>query len=170
MNITTLSAPLVIHSLPSHHTIQQSLLDCLNTLPHNSINHTDRITKTDWETDQQRPYWDILRPHITPIIHQFTQQSDILDYQLSEPWYQQYYQNDAHNWHRHPHSVYNVVYYLELPHDAHPTVLRNPLNITQMITPNVQEGDILIFPSFITHSSPPNPSVQRKTIIAFNIV
>ena len=168
MNIITLSAPLVTVSLPQ--SIQQPLLDCLDTLPNHIINHTDRVTKTDWELDQPRPYWQLLHPHIIPVIDTFTQQVDIQDYTLSEPWFQQYHQTDTHCWHRHPKSVYNVVYYLELPPDSHPTVLRNPLNIQQMITPNVQQGDLLIFPSFITHCSPPNPSTHRKSIIAFNIV
>jgi hypothetical protein len=168
MNIITLSAPLVIVALPQ--SIQQPLLDCLDTLPNHTINYADKVTKTDWKTDNPRPYWQLLHPHIIPVLDTFTQKVDIQDYTLSEPWFQQYHKTDTHGWHRHPQSVYNVVYYLELPHDSHPTVLRNPLNIQQMITPNVQQGDLLIFPAFITHCSPPNPSSQRKSIIAFNIV
>ena len=177
MNISLLGVPIITIPFQHHTTVQQPLLHCLEQLPQTYIMNEDSISKSDWDTSvkfgndvQERPYWNILQPHIDQTIKDAMKRVDITDFQYSVPWYQQYQKKDHHGWHRHPFATYNVVYYVELPQDAHPTVLRNPVDVTQMITPNVSEGDIFIFPSCLTHCSPPNPSTQRKTIIAFNIV
>ena len=180
INIQTVAAPIVIAKFPEHELFQQDVLAAIDSMPDHSIcAGDDQITKTDyWEAgpekrpDIGRPYWDIIAPYMKDLIRTISKQIDLDHFQWGEygqAWYQQYYQTDAHSWHRHPLSVYNVVYYLELPSDAPPTLLRNPLDTTQHLEPPVKEGDIIVFPSFIKHCSPPSRSTERKTIIAFNL-
>lgn len=172
--IDTIPAPIMVFDVPNHTHIKHQMLDAINQMPVSSIQtNYDKITNTDWDYDnhQQRQYWDILLPHLDQLLKQEFVHIDLPQgFKISNCWYQQYYNTDTHHWHRHAGSTYNCVYYLELPHDAPPTMIRNPISINQTYTPSVQEGQLLIFPSIFAHCSPPNQSQHRKTIIAFNIV
>jgi hypothetical protein len=81
---------------------------------------------------------------------------------------QQYYKKDTHDWHNHNCS-WSAVYYVELSKDSPRTQLIEPYS-SNIITPNVNEGDILIMPGNVEHCSPPNQSDNRKTIISFNFI
>lgn len=96
-------------------------------------------------------------------------------YELSEPyglsmdlnksrtwWFQQYFQNSDFGWHQHS-GHWACVYYLELPEMTEATEF---LNYGQF---NVEEGDVIFFPTFLTHRAPIIKSNQRKTIIATNV-
>ena len=172
--IDTIPAPIMLIDMPDHHTNKQLLLDAINQMPNLSIKtDNDQITKSDWEYDHntKRDYWDILLPSINTLIQEEVSKLNLTNgIKVSNCWYQQYYMNDTHSWHRHQGTTYNCVYYLELPSDAPTTMLRNPLDIDQTFTPQAIEGQVLIFPSLFSHTSLPNQSKQRKTIIAFNIV
>jgi len=87
---------------------------------------------------------------------------------LSNYWFQQYETNHYHSWHRHLMFEYAAVYYLELQDSNEGTWFRNDMT-KEIIKPNVKEGDILIFPGHISHSSPPIISNKRKSIISMNI-
>ena len=84
---------------------------------------------------------------------------------LKQLWFQQYIQNDSHQWHIHE-SNFTGVYYVELNDEEN--------NKTELIsgdtklTPEVKEGDICIFPSFVVHRCPLIQSTKRKTIISYN--
>ena len=157
--------PIVVYEFKQHQKLKQPLLNSIQSMPAYSINN---ISKCDYNSGYTKPYWNILSPAIKLTIHNILSKLDITDGKLSTPWYQQYHTNDSHNWHRHPNCTYNVVYYLELPGNTPPTLLRHPLT-KELITPSVHEGSILLFPSCIQHCSPINQSTHRKTIIAFNI-
>ena len=182
MNISLVGCPLITIPFQHHLTLKQPLLHCLEQLPQTSVITGAKITKSDWNDNEHigethnpfaqqepKPYWNILYPEIKHTIDQAMKAVDITDFYCSNPWYQQYTTKDFHAWHRHPFAVYNVVYYLELPPNCPPTILRNPTDTKQIITPNVKEGDILIFPSCLVHGSPINETKLRKSIIAFNL-
>lgn len=76
-------------------------------------------------------------------------------------WFQQYEQTTEFGWHTHNLDM-SCVYYVELP---------EPNEATEFLhfgTFPVEEGDVITFPSFIAHRSPPIKSNKRKTIIACN--
>ena len=39
----------------------------------------------------------------------------------------------------------------------------------QFYTPNVREGDMILFPSYIMHQALPNKSEKRRTVISYNL-
>ena len=128
------------------------------------------ITRTDYYNQQDLPdYWKILTPYVKPLVNKAAEILDLSSYGITLPWYQQYYMNDTHYWHRHPNSFYNFVYYVELPDDAPPTVFRNPFNKDQTHIPPAKEGQVIVFPATLNHCSPPSQSSDRKTIIAWNV-
>ena len=81
-------------------------------------------------------------------------------------WYHQYAKNSVHNWHIHGEN-YTGVYYLELPDDTPKTELIDQYD--KKITVEANEGDVVIFPSFIIHRGPKVLNDSRKTIISFNL-
>ena len=87
---------------------------------------------------------------------------------ITDAWFQQYKENDAHEWHIHGNASWACVYYLELPEGAPGTEIKEPFT-EKILRPDVSEGDILIFPGQTMHRSPPNEVDKRKTIIAFNL-
>ena len=91
-----------------------------------------------------------------------------VEYAIDELWFQQYVQGGYHGWHAHG-SSFTAVYYLELNADAPRTELVEPYMQGKKIVADVQEGDLLLFPSFVIHRAPKIVSDTRKTIISFNI-
>jgi hypothetical protein len=88
---------------------------------------------------------------------------------IDKIWFQQYVNGNTHGWHTHGNN-FTGVYYLELPNDAPKTQLVNPFSQTEIFEPDVKEGKIIIFPSYVIHRAPlvSNQNL-RKTIISFNV-
>jgi hypothetical protein len=59
------------------------------------------------------------------------------------------------------------VYYLDFPKDSSKTEWIDPMDIT-VHQFDVEEGDIITFPSWIIHRAPENKSNDIKTIISWN--
>jgi hypothetical protein len=83
-------------------------------------------------------------------------------------WFQQYTKQDYHTWHRHPGTDWGFVYYVELPKDGPVTEFRNPLNQDETFTPDIKEGQFLLFPGLLEHRSNENQSNHRKTVVVTN--
>ena len=81
-------------------------------------------------------------------------------------WFQQYANGSQHGWHIHGDHM-TAVYYLDLPKDSPKTEWINPMDNT-VNQFDVEEGDIIIFPSWIVHRAPINESNNMKTIISWN--
>jgi hypothetical protein len=88
--------------------------------------------------------------------------------QLVSMWFQQYNIGGFHDWHVHPYCHFTNIYFVELPDSKLTTQIKNPFNNHSIMDVVVNEGDILTFPSFFSHSSPLTET-NRKTIISFNI-
>ena len=172
IQVCQIPSPYLLINFLEHKEIKELLLSTIEEFANKeSVNDSGGIiSRTDYYNQQDIPrYWEILVPLIKPLVEKATEILDVPKYQVTLPWYQQYYKNDTHNWHRHPQSFYNFVYYLELPEDAPPTIFRNPFNKEEIHTPPAKEGQVIVFPATIHHCSPPSESNDRKSIIAWNI-
>lgn len=89
-------------------------------------------------------------------------------HEIRELWFQQYLNNDTHGWHIHG-SNFTAIYYIELNEASPLTELICPFSLNKKIVPNIKEGDILIFPSYVIHRAPRINNNIRKTIISFNL-
>jgi hypothetical protein len=173
-----LDVPFIVSKFKEHNHVKDTILDLISKQP--SVEETgkiagyqnnDRIFKTDWYVNSVDPreYWKFLFPyldnHMAPVFANLYLKSCI----YTNYWFQQYETLDTHGWHRHDRTFYSNVYYLELPKDGPRTIFKNPFNGEEIIHPDVEEGDILTFPSIVEHCSMPNVSSGRKTIISFNI-
>lgn len=154
----------------AHHDAIKSEL--LHAIDNESDVTTDclEISKLDWHNceDFDNRAWvkiilDKLDQHFNGILPSigYTQTH------ITQLWFQQYNENDTHKWHVHGDN-YTGVYYLEFPVGSPTTQIIDHNNTT--IDVNAREGDIIVFPSFFVHRSPPVSSKLRKTIISFNLL
>ena len=166
--------PIFITKYKKHAENKSLLLDMIHNADYTLVNNEendDLISKTDWFVDvkKRREYWEYFYPTIKDSMNDlFDNKIKYNGWKLKNYWFQQYKQNDVHEWHWHPETFWNNVYFLELPNGTSGTEMRLTWSNDDFI-PKVEEGDIITFPSIIKHRSPPNTG-GRKTVIAFNIM
>lgn len=155
----------------AHSTIKHELLNLIDQSPAQAmINEIDNlnITKADWDnaTDFSRPWVQFLLKDLQPHLGNIFKFMGFDMFKIHEIWFQQYNQQASHGWHTHGSNFTNV-YYVELEEDAPRTVLINPYT-REEFSPDVKEGQTLVFPSYVIHKSPDDFFENRKTIISWN--
>jgi len=89
-------------------------------------------------------------------------------------WATVHHHCQAHLAHTHPDNMLSAVYYVRMPSVAGKLVLedprgpRPPFDNRMYIRPN--EGDIILFPSWLTHYVSPTAGSEERISIAFNLV
>ena len=93
----------------------------------------------------------------------------------SEVWFQKYESSMDHAVHNHGPGGFSSVCFIEYDkHNHNPTTFISPFGnyITgelERYQPDVEEGDIIFFPSNLLHYAPTNLSKITRTIISFNL-
>jgi len=175
VEINNLSVPMAIDKFSDHDKIKVKLLQDIDISDNekfklNKKYYNDNIHKLDWHKNQdfERPWVNFFLPFLNKQISKMIKPLGFENFTLPVVWYQQYLKNGKHGWHVHG-SNYTGIYYLEMSEDSPKTQIVNPSDMKNVIDLNVQEGDFVIFPSFVVHRAPENISDKRKTIISFNI-
>lgn len=172
MNINNVSIPIFTIPIVEHLSIKDKALSLIAADAGVSANDQDNnISKTDFFLDStvEPEYGKFVLPIIFPYIYR-TLNTYIYscDVTIRRYWYQQYKINESHNLHIHGDTTWACVYYLELPDNGSKTTFQDLIS-KNYYTPNVEEGEILLFPAFLPHTSLPNNSSQQKTVIVCNI-
>ena len=166
-----------IVSFEEHKQIKNKLLDCLKT----TEKYKDKnITELDYELtsneiidtpEYQKLFFKYFNRYIDKFVEPFKQIKTIGGYEVNNCWFQKYYENDYHDWHIHPYSNLSFVYYLQLTDPVYATEFFFPeINSITIKAKDVKEGDVLIFPSQVSHRSPVYTEANsHKIIIAFNL-
>lgn len=160
----------LIDEFKQHTTLKNKLLSSINnSFSEQATDKDNNVNRLDWSQNlnADREWVNILK---NPLQEHFDRCANVLNYKscnIKNIWYQQYIQNNIHNWHIHSDN-YTGVYYLEFDDKkaSKTEILDNDLKINQV---NAKEGDIVIFPSFFIHRSPKIENNTRKTIISFNL-
>jgi len=170
-----LSCFYLISEFTEHQTIKNDILKILDETKTESLTavdeyYSDNISKLDWSNchDFERDWVKRLLPSLNPFLDQLAFASGYKTCKINQIWFQQYLDKNMHGWHVHG-SNFTGVYYLELDESSPKTELRDPYTQRNIITPDIKEGDILIFPSFCIHRAPVIHNDVRKTIISFNV-
>jgi hypothetical protein len=176
MNIfkTPLNSFYLTFKLHHHEELKIKLLSLINNQNSESLEikdlyYGDKISKLDWNdaNNFNRPWVSLLLPKLQSQLNTVCQACGYQTALINELWFQQYTENDSHGWHVHG-SNFTGVYYLDMPDGSPTTQLVTPLYQNEVITPDIREGYILIFPSFVIHRAPPIQQNLKKTIISFN--
>lgn len=174
--------PYFIYSVPNYSELKSKILDYIlhDTNGIHSVENYENISKTDWYTtrdgnyfrqnfiEKSDNYYQSLKPYLDDIIQNIIPEKNKENFFVGNGWYHQYNKLNYYFWHDHPGNRWATIYYLELNDDCPKTEFINYYGPN--IFPNVKEGDILVFPAWMKHRSPPNLSNNRKTILSFNIV
>jgi hypothetical protein len=147
----------------NHQQIKQTLIEQINLIPKNPIMHDkNNILHTDWKLPMtmERKYSGLFMQVVSPHLEMIRKELDVAKVVIDNFWFQIYEKGGEHDWHTHTHTHFSNVYYLECPKGAG-TEFKN-------LDVQCEEGEILSFPAFLPHRSPPLLSDVTKTIIAFN--
>jgi len=148
----------------NHFQIKEKLLEQIDLIPNNPfINQNQNIIHTDWNLPPQmhREYSSLFLDTVRGHIEKMTKSLDCLRFEIGSYWFQQYLTSGFHTWHTHKGCHFTNIYFIECPKGSE-TKFKN-------MDVEIEEGDIVSFPSFIPHSSPQiKNSKERKTIISFN--
>jgi hypothetical protein len=158
----------VLDKMPDHEQINAEFLGNIKDYTTKSLNDEGcSITRVDWDAAKNvnRLWVKSFLPRLQSKLNEIMQSLKYDHAVIHEVWFQQYQQNDIHNWHIHGHN-FTGVYYVECE-DAPKTELISPLDHS-LITPEVSVGSLLVFPSFCVHRAPKVKTDIRKTIISFN--
>jgi hypothetical protein len=156
-----------VTKLKEHKQIKDKVVDLIDKSPGGS---SGNITRTDWYEGkgEEKLYFKFLLPVLTPYIEKVVTEIGHKQCRIETYWYQQYQHNSEHPWHTHPLCGWSNVYYLEFPDDAPPIEIKIPFS-NEIITPKLEEGDVLTLPSNFFHRSPPNLSMKRKTVVTYDL-
>jgi hypothetical protein len=158
-----------------HYILKEKVIDSIDKSKSESIldnknGYNDNIFKLDWSlaNNWERSWVKLIGPFIHEQLNSFSLELGFTSCDITRLWFQQYINGNIHNWHVHS-GNYTGVYYLELNKQSPKTEIVYPNNLNEAFTVNVEEGDIIIFPSYFIHRSGKIKDTQRKTIISFNI-
>ena len=157
----------------NHAQLKPTILEAIAKLgTHSAITQFERISNTDWHIKrdvstkfENKEYLEIIRPVLLKHNKQVADYVGVTDIHTNHIWFQQYEKLDFHGWHNHGNCMYSNVYYVELDKSCPRTSFKF---MGTEFSIDVEEGDILTFPSFFSHCSKPNKSGLRKTVVAFN--
>lgn len=172
MKIIKINTVGVISEIKEHKDIKDKILNIIANADSESLDEKDfKINKLDHTTHEiyDKPYFlefkSVLQKYLIEITHYFKCRKC----EISSVWFQQYQPDDIHNWHLHPKTTWQAVYYLEMNGEKLETELYDVYEKRVVKMVELKEGDLFVFPGNIIHRAPKNVSKNRKTILAFNL-
>jgi len=178
---------IIVNSVDNHNLHKPILLEKIDKLnkkyetrmPVNGAHWTNSINekstyseniKSDWAlpSDIERDYLDyfyaeVISETMVKIGKQLGFEN--FDWSTLNTWFQQYLKNGTHAWHNHANTQFTNCYFIELPNKKYKTQIVGKNG--KQIEYEAKEGDVITFPAWMKHRSPPNCK-NRKTIISFN--
>ena len=129
---------------------------------------------TDYGNKKNNTYKDNVKKILKNELRNFQKDAKLNEMRVGEVWFQQYYKTQFHSPHNHGACGYSSITYIKFNKDKHvPTIFLAPFNDPRgdiiQFSPKVDEGEIIFFPSMITHYVQPNKSNDIRIILSFNI-
>jgi uncharacterized protein (TIGR02466 family) len=121
-----------------------------------------------------------LRSAIDPVVRRFVKRLNLRlptgRLVMSSCWVNVMGQHASHGFHLHPLSVISGTYYVKVPRGAPGFRIEDPRMAAFMASPlreayvtlTPQEGDLLLFESWLKHEVPPNRDRSDRVSVSFN--
>ena len=168
IDIKQINSYILVQKIEEHKDIKDKMISLINKMPDDKINtEFESIKKSDYHIprEHKREYGDLFLKVIKKYNENIKKFYNAEEFWIINYWYQQYNESDYHKWHVHSNSLLSSVYYVELE-NKNSTVFYD--NMTkQEYKFDLNEGDLITFPSMIAHKSQSNFK-SRKTIISYN--
>ena len=127
----------------------------------------------DKNLEYSKPIWDILEEYVNYLITTFLDREPYD--RVPNIWAQKYPKGSLHPLHNHGNRGYSCILYLNFDSKIHkPTLFYAPFNHfftgeLLYFEPEVSEGDLIMFPSCIAHTSQLQEDDSERMIISFNL-
>jgi len=130
------------------------------------IKKDSKVSNSDWhiEDNNKKLYLNSFLTLLKPEFEEYLDYFKSDKFEIQNIWFHSYKKDDHYAWHTHPRANFTNIYYLDLPNKKDKTEIKD-LN-GDIIKFDVEEGDLITFPAFIVHRSP--PTKNKKTTIVFN--
>jgi len=137
-----------------------------------------RTELQNFETDRKtskKSYLHYFQDLIKPQLFEFCQEAQVTC-SMTDCWTVRYQKGDYQTVHNHRSWGYSGVLYVDFDPKVHtPTVFvapwQNPRNDTTILArPLVEEGTMVIVPSYTLHYAAPNQARKQRTIISFDLL
>ena len=165
----------LLDKLEGHDVIQSKLIDLIRKDSDNKKMLNDdrnRISYVDYDNsrDWDREHIKLVKPYLQKHFEKCADAQGYANPVIENMWYQRYcYVGDKHGWHVHG-GNFTGVYYLKYNNERPTeTQLIQPYDQNKRVMLVAEEGDVVIFPSYMIHKSPALVRNDEKIIISFNI-
>ena len=168
MNLPIFQISINQYSIPNWQQKKNIILDALPTNQY-----------TDFYENKNNPelpeYFDVVSDLIGDKLEEF---SAVCDFPLvvTSAWFERSNAMDHHPVHNHGATGYAAILYVDYDTGCHEaTKFYSPFNDplsgdVLQYQPNVKEGDLVIFPSFLLHEAPINQSRKERVVVSFNMM
>ena len=178
MNITSLfNIPAWSKVIPNFdNDMKIKLLDLLREYPEkrNGIQkfYTNRQSVTSGMIDKFSKIISVELDELTESLNNYSDKK--FDIKVDDVWSASYDEGDYQMTHNHSSTGLSGILYVDSPQDGPSTNLMQPWNdwisdTTKYTSLKFRSGSMIVLPSFINHSSEPNPSKMRKRIISWDM-
>jgi hypothetical protein len=150
---------------------KQEILSSLKVKNPERVPEHVKVTMTtdywdDYNPDDYKKFIEMVKPYLFEV-------PDISI--ITRVWFQTSTKNQYHGVHTHGALGWSAVFYADFDKTIHiPTTFYCPYHDVKGeikdFCPDAEEGDIVIFPSFLLHEGPVNTSDVPRTIISFNFM
>ena len=130
--------------------------------------------KTTTPPDYFQTVLSILTPRFKNFVSNY--KLSIQNLNVVSMWWQTAYKSQRHSVHNHGGLGWSSILYVNFDSEIHSattfyTHYADPwTGLSSSWSPNIEEGDLIIFPSYLNHESSPNTSDKKRTIISFNLL
>jgi hypothetical protein len=103
-------------------------------------------------------YRDLIQSSMDPYVEDVCKSIYCNSWNYKGMWYHEYHEGDSFSWHTHQNSHMTGLYYL---------IGNDPTELITGESPEIEEGDVVFFPSFIPHRAP--VAKEKRCIIAWTL-
>ena len=124
---------------------------------------------------KDKEYTNSIAEFLTPVISEFCQEEKV-SCSMTDAWCVKYGKGDLQSIHNHRGWGFSGILYVEFDPNVHsPTCFMAPWNdprndTTLLMLPKVEEGTVLITPSFLHHFVYPNEVSKPRVVISFDLL
>tara|TARA_B100000686_G_scaffold234607_1_gene242354 strand:+ start:512 stop:1132 length:621 start_codon:yes stop_codon:yes gene_type:complete len=179
------SVPLYRYRIPNWHANKQEIYDLIPDWDDeyfvenkSGTGLTDGDIYSDYwcKRGMKPPYTDAVFNLVHPFFIEFARDLDQRQVGIADIWCQTSYKGQKHNLHNHGFVGWSAILYVEFDPEVHDgTSFLSPFSkphggSLDQYVPEVEEGDLIVFPSTIPHESLENQSDRPRTVISFNFM
>ena len=183
MKKTTLfDIPIWTNKIDNFYSVRKQLEDEFNKFPDtkNEINQSE-YQKFYTNRQKDRPgltqkFTNIISKEVQNLVSDINKNSDIKikDLTVKDVWSVTYQTGDYQSIHNHGSTGLSGLLFLDSPIDGPNLTIVQPYNnwitdTTRSLSAKFEEGAIVVFPSFLLHSSDPNRSHRQKRVISWDM-